>query len=304
MQLDIFEDSRDTVLRNDVLSALEKRQTGNARQAWLLFKREYPHDETVPLLAVLIAALAPPPEAPWADHDALRAARLALSGEVEPAARRLFGDAAGAAWAQPLWLALAQRAVSLAFHPDCADEHAAPLWLRAQAWPEAAGAASRIESWRRIPAPLAWMAEARYRVSGLGVADAAPADAPHSACLLVELSWLAPARFDALSKRLGDPLLNRLRKRFDTDFEGEALGAGDPADLPWLAAWVLTERPDLAPLLSQAQASLQSPPERAMRLMLDLLSLERQGRHHDLVARRKLLRDAHASIYSAYMKTR
>jgi hypothetical protein len=28
-------------------------------------------------------------------------------------------------------------------------------------------AVARIKSWRRIPAPLAWMAEARYRVDDL-----------------------------------------------------------------------------------------------------------------------------------------
>jgi len=41
-----------------------------------------------------------------------------------------------------------------------------------------------------------------------------------------------------------------------------------------------------------------------MQLMLDLLRLERQGRHHDLVARRKQLRDLNPSLYSACLTTR
>ncbi|SCK08316.1 hypothetical protein VAR608DRAFT_0233 [Variovorax sp. HW608] len=37
-----------------------------------------------------------------------------------------------------------------------------------------------------------------------------------------------------------------------------------------------------------------------MRLLLELLGLERQGRHHDVVERRKALRDTHPSLYAAY----
>jgi hypothetical protein len=34
------------------------------------------------------------------------------------------------------------------------------------------------------------------------------------------------------------------------------------------------------------------------------LSLERQGNQHELVERRKALRDLHGGLYAAYMKTR
>ena len=75
-------------------------------------------------------------------------------------------------------------------------------------------------------------------------------------------------------------------------------------DLAWFPAWILTDKPALSRQLSQAQRSLHTAPEQAMRLQLELLGLERQGRHHDVVARRKALRDAHPSLYAAYMKTR
>jgi hypothetical protein len=121
-----------------------------------------------------------------------RAGHRAVS--VEPAARRLFGDARRPCWVAPLWQDLARRSAALPFRADSSEEHAAALWLRAGDWVAAADAACRIESWRRIPAALGWMAEARYRAERLD--EVWP--------LLAELAWLAPKRFDALAARLGD----------------------------------------------------------------------------------------------------
>jgi hypothetical protein len=67
---------------------------------------------------------------------------------------------------------------------------------------------------------------------------------------------------------------------------------------------VLIEQPALAPLLAQAQRSLWSEAEQGMRLVLELLGLERQGRHHDVVERRKALRDLNRSLFASYMATR
>ena len=298
MQLDIFEHSRDTMLRNDVLHALERGEVGAATAACERFVGEYPVDQSLLALARLIAALEQRSDAPFADHDGLRDARRALAGETEPAAMSLFGDRAGMAWLVPFWRGLAQRAAPLAFRADRPEDHAAALWLHAGEWALAADAVARIESWRQIPVPLAWMTEARCRSS-------APAGGlPAHWALLAELAWLAPARFDALTRRLADPAINKLRKQFDAGFEALEECAGNLTDLAWLPAWALIEQPALAHWLGQAQASLHSEPERAMRLILDLLSLERQGRHHDLVAKRKLLRDLQPSVYGAYIKTR
>jgi hypothetical protein len=148
----------------------------------------------------------------------------------------------------------------------------------------------RIESWRRIPAPLAWMAEARCRLGG---PDACWA-------LFAELAWLAPSRLDALLRRLDDPMLNRLHKKFDA-----ACGdSGVATDLAWFPGWVLTQAPALAPHLALALPSQHSAAEQGMRLLLELLGLERQGRHHELVQRRRALRDLHAPLYAAYIATR
>ena len=67
---------------------------------------------------------------------------------------------------------------------------------------------------------------------------------------------------------------------------------------------MLTQVPALASHLAQAWPSQQTAPERAMRLMLELLGLERQGRHHELMQRRRALRDLHDPLYRAYLGTR
>jgi hypothetical protein len=289
-QLDIFDHSRDTVLCNDVAASLERHDPACARSAWGTFADEFPNHESLAPLGVLVDALEQRTAAPFQDHDAMHDACRVLSEVIEPAAVRIFGKRAGAAWLVTQWREIAQRAAPLRFRNERSDDHAAPLWLRAGDWSAASDAVARIESWRRSPAPLAWMAEARYRVHDLDGAWG----------LLAELAWLSAERFDQLTKRLSDPLLERLRKTFDATFEGH----GDVRDLAWFPAWVLTEKPGLSRQLGEAQRCLHTEPEQAMRLLLELLGLERQGRHHDVVARRKALRDAHPSLYAAYLKAR
>jgi hypothetical protein len=290
MQLDIFEHSRDLMLRNDVLHALERRDAAPSRAAWLKLQAEYPRDETLAPLDLLVSVLECPPGPPFPDPAAALEALRSMRSHVGPAAQRLWGEQAGTAWLAPLWRQLAHRAEGLAFRADAADAHASALFLQAGDFGAAADAVARIESWRRIPAPLACMTEARYRLDGLDT----------SWGLLAELAWLSPQRFDALTKRLADPVLARLRRQFDAEFEGN----GDGADLAWLPAWVLCEKPALAASLGRSQPGLHGAPERAMRLLLDLLHLERQGRQRDLVAQRRNLRDLQPALYAAYMKSR
>jgi hypothetical protein len=289
VQLDIFEHSRDTMLRNDVIVALERHDAPAARAVWREFCRECPADAAAPLLGALIAALERRESGAITSHEDLQRARHALNREIEPAATRTFG-AQSAAWLAPLWRELAQRAAPLPFHPDRCDDHAAPLWLLARGWHEAKQAVAAIASWRRIPAPLAWMTEARCRMEGLDAAWA----------LLAELAWLAPGRFVQVTQNLADPVLERLHHRFDESFEGD----GSVADLAWFPAWVLTEKSALSRLLCEAQPALHTAPEQGMRLLLELLRLERQGRHPDLIERRKALRALQPSLFAAYMATR
>lgn len=290
MQLDIFDHSRDLMLRNDVLHALERRDALASRAAWQALAAEFADDHALPPLDLLVTTLERSATASFADAAAAARALQHMQREIEPAVQRLWDEPAGAVWLVPLWRQLAQRAARLDFHPDAADTHAAALWLKAGDFAAAALAVQQIASWRRIPAPLAWMSEARLRLDGLD----------GSWGLLAELAWLSPQRFDKLTRRLADPVLARLRKHFDAQFEGD----GSVADLAWFPAWVLCETPALASLLGQAQAGMQSPPERAMRLLLDLLHLERQGRQRDLLAQRRNLRELQPVLYAAYMRSR
>jgi len=290
MQLNFFDHGRDTLLRNDMTQAIERRDAASARAAWQMLQQELPEDELLHSAARLIAALEHAATAPFPDHDALRQAREAALQQIEPAARQVLGAPAAAAWMQPLWRQLAQRAARLGFAAACSDDHAAPLWLRGGDARAAADAVAAIPSWRRIPAPLDWAAEASHGCHGL--------DATWP--LLAELAWLSPQRFQALAQRLADPALDKLRRRFDACFEGD----GSVADLAWFPAWVLTEKSSLCHLLEGTQAGTLSDPETGMRLLLELLRLEHQGRQHEMLDRRKALRQLNESLYAAYMAPR
>src|SRR5258706_2993054 len=166
MQLDIFDHSRDVMLRNDVLDALKHFDAAAAHAAWHRLDQAYPSDGTLAPSAKLIDVLEQRTDARFADHEAAHEAVRGLTTSVLPAARLLFGGAGGAEWLLPLWRLAAQRASHLPFRAPQAEEHAAALWLQARDWRAAADSVARIESWRRISPPLGWMAPARYRLQG------------------------------------------------------------------------------------------------------------------------------------------
>lgn len=290
MQLDIFAHSRDVMLRNAVADALQRRDAVAARGGLHLLLSEYPSDDLLPALSTLTRALEDQRPERFGDHDALRRAHGEITCEVMPAAARVFGDTAGNAWLAPFWRALAHAAEHLPLCRNEHDAHAVPWWIKVGDWVAAQEAIARIASWRRIPTTLCWMAEAQYHKHGL------EAIWP----LLAELAWLSASRLDGLVHRLKDACLTTLRRTFNYRFEGD----GAVEDLVWFPAWALIEKPGLANLLRQAQQSTQSSPERAMRLLLELLNLERHGRHHELVERRKELRDLQPALFAAYMSTR
>lgn len=297
MQLDIFEHSREVMLRNDTVHALERRDAPAALQACERLAQEHPTDESLAALRVLcgyVEAAEVDRHEEFRNHAALREARHKLQDSIHDAAQRTFGAPDAAVWLAVSWQDIARRAGSLAFDARVPQDHAAPMWLRAGNWEAAAQAVATIESWRRKPAPLAWMAEARLHLLGLR------ATWP----LLAELGWLSPALLESVAQHSPDPLLPQLIRSFEANFDASSSGGGEIADLSWFAAWVLIERPSLREQMAVAQASQHSAQEQAMRLLVELLGLERQGRHSDIVARRKVLRDLQPSLYAAYMKNR
>jgi hypothetical protein len=290
MQLDFFNDSQSVTLRNDVILALQRCDVPAAEQAWDTLAKHHPDDDCLADLLLLTGVLAQRTPVLLQTHADLRSQRLALQNNTTPAARHSLGATEAAPWLRQRWQELAERAASLPFRAEHVDDHAAPLWLAACQWQAAIDVVSKIESWRRIPAPLSWMLRARLQLQGLQA----------NWGLLAELAWLAPRRLDTVVQQTTEPLLNTLVRKFEAHFEG----AGDAEDLAWFPAWVLTERPALAPVLAQALASQHTKPEQAMRAMVELLGLEHQGRQREVIAHRKTLRGLHASVYAAYMATR
>lgn len=325
-QLDLFEHSQDTMLRNDVLDALLRRDASAAATALSALAGVAPRHDALAPLAVLIAALSVEADtAPWAAGAAALAAAQ-LADRVTPAAQAQLGIPAAARWLAPLWRQLAQRAARLPFRAAQPEDHAAPLWLRvgdAAAAQAATQAVAGIEFWWRLPAPLAWMAQARHAADGLDAAWP----------LLAELAWLAGQRLSATAGAVNDPLLKRLLRRFEDEFDpatpdptardiadeqmaDKQMADKDMADrddtlagslagsLAWFPAWLLTEQPALLPRLREARRGQDRAPERAFWQLVELLGLERQARHRELIAARQRLRDAQPALYAAYMKSR
>lgn len=288
MQLDIFEHSRDVVLRNAAIDALRLRDAGACARANAALAAEYGADPLLPALGRLCEKLRAQVPVPLAREAAVALLREA-GGAVTAAAHEVFGNSAPA-WLAPVWTELATAIAPYPFDPDHEELHAAALLLRAGRWTEAVKSVESIASWRRQPAPLAWMIEARGR----------SADADAIWPLLAELAWMAPRRAQALAPRLELRELDRLLRSFDAEFEGE----GTAEDFAWFPAWLPIADRRHAAGLQLAQDGAHTRPETCARIVLGLLALERQGRHGELVEGRRKLREAHPVLFARYMQDR
>ena len=288
MQLDLFSHGRDVMLQNDVAAALRKRNLEGARKALESFTAEFPHHETISLATTLLATLASPAK-PSLNRAEVAARICEIDAALVPAAERIFGRDEAPKWLSPVWSSLANAATRWSFDPGYPSAHAGSLYLRSSDWAAAEQHIKTIPSWRRIPGPLAWMIEACFHRHGLE-------SVWH---LLIELAWLESDVFRALASRLSSEPLMRLWHRFET-------GLGSEADLDarWFPAWLLITAPKMASVMRGAQACSGKAPERAARLMMELLLLEKQGRHAELVAHRRRLRDLCPELYEYYMATR
>lgn len=289
MQLDLFEHSQQVVLRNAVIGAVKCRDVAGSKVAVAALAAAYAADPLLPDMETLchcIGAGAPPSGLSTTDA-AIRlqdAERL-----LEPAARRVFGTTADA-WLSPFWLDLARAMAGLPFDPRAEKLHAVPLHMRGGDWQAAVAAIEAIPSWRRQPAPLSWMIEARFHVDGLEAVWP----------LIAELAWMAPQRARLSSSRLADPRLARLLHRFDTEFEDSDAENG----FAWFPAWLLVEDGHLADKLKLAEQGCLTLPERCTRLVMTLLVLERQGRHTEVVDNRRRLREVNSTLFALYMQNR
>ncbi len=289
MQFDLFEYNRDTGMRHDVLTALEQFDTCTAREALSTLEASFPQDATLPDMLGLIAVLEQSDSQPFPNHAAAATMRVCLS-QIEPIALYMFEPTHGRKWLNQLWREAALRAAALPFLAKESENHAAPLYLCAGDWASAESTVAAIASWRRIPAPLGWMAEAKYHQLGLEAVWP----------LLCELAFIAPGRFGDCVTRLADPTLSALLKKFYAEFEGR----GDDSDLCWFPAWLLIENGTLAAHLQDLQPARDGAPEQAALTLRELLGLERRGQHQAIVERRRRLQGLQPDLYAAYMKTR
>lgn len=294
LQLDIFADSADVALRNAVVEALSAGDLALAQAAQARLAAEFADDPCLPSFDALLHHLAADSPLPLTTHDAMAAARRALIALYSPSDRAL--GAAGPAWLRAQWAALARRSAALPFVGTRSDDHAAAAWIQAQDWAACAAAVETIPSWRRIPAPLGWMLHARLR------------QGQEDACwpLLAELAWLAPKRLAQVLRAAGNPLSARLLKAFGAQWPGQeaSVGEADDDELAWFPAWLLCEVPALSPHLAPAQAGLGSAAERGLRLMVELLGLERQGRQAEVAQHRRELRSLSPALWQAYIARR
>lgn len=289
MQLDIFEHSRDVILRNTVIDAVKRRDADACEAAIAALATEYPADALLPDMAELRHRLrAAPLRAGLLAAEAASVLREAEE-RVEPAARRVLGTGAEI-WLAPFWCELAQAIAGFPFDSRVETLHAAPFFMRGGDWRAALASVETIASWRRQPAPLAWMIEARFHVDGIDVAWP----------LIAELAWMAPHRAMPLLQRLDDARLARLLRTFSTEFED----SDAPDGFMWFPAWGMIEDADLADRLKLAEKGSGTLAECCARLVMTLLALERQGRHAELVENRRRLRDINGGLFALYMQRR
>ena len=288
MQFDLFMHGRNVMLQNDIVAALRDRDEAAGRQALAIFATEFPEHELLAPMAILLNTLVMPAEL-FADHNSAAASLRDMETVVVAAARGVFGDKEANDWLSPLWRSLAHCAANLPFNAGMPKTHAAYLLLQSGDWAAAEAAVAGIPSWRRIPAPLVWMAEARFYQGGLEQVWR----------LLLELAWIDACAFGALARRLKAPSLHKLLRDFDAAFEDD-----EAPDRAWFPAWLLIVLPAMASIMRETQPCNNNAPERVARLITELLALEKQGRHADIVAQRKRLRDLHAGLYAIYLSSR
>lgn len=287
MQLDLFSHSRDVMLRNDLLATLKSRDAVAGRHMIAALAAEFPTDAVLDPAQRLLDRLASEIP-PFATHAEALQAIAQLEHSTRTDAVAIFGAAQADDWLRPAWLALARAAEGLPYSAKAPDAHPAGLYLRAADLAAAAHHVAGIAAWRRIPRPLAWAAEVSFHLHGLD----------QTWPLLAELAWLDSALFAGLAGRLPAPALARLVRQYEREF------AASPADHAWFPAWALIAHPELLTVLRSAATPQQSAPERACRVIGELLTLERQGRHHEVVDHRQRLRALDPELFAFYMQTR
>ncbi|EXI69640.1 MAG: hypothetical protein AW08_00133 [Candidatus Accumulibacter adjunctus] len=291
-QLDLFLDSREVVLVNDVVAAFRAGECGRARNALAALRAEAPERSDLAAFAVLLDFLEKLRASDFAtlDSDGLEQLRGEIDAVVAPATRALGGEAKG--FRDRIWRQLASAAAGQPFDRARPQIHAAALYLRAQADAEAEGAASTIADGWNDPLILRWRALARYRVGGL----------PAARWQIFSLAWFAADSFPQLLAELSAPQLESDWRRFQSAIE--------MPDASWFPAWCLLSHPEFAAALAGEisppimQAAAGIPGLGAFLALTKILAIEPGGYSRALVDERARLRAIDATFFAAYMRSR
>jgi hypothetical protein len=284
-QLDIFLDSRATLLANDVVVALRRRDVPGAMAAVATLRAEDAAHADLAAFGILLEFLNSADTLIRScvdDAEALAQLVERVECQLLPASRAM--GAAAEAFVLPFWVALAELAENLPnLMEDFPQAHAAALWLHAGNPRCAEAAAVKIARGNDSACVQRWLCLA-YQAQGRLRESPMP---------LFRHAWLAPQAFASLFVELADKDWQRAWQDF-----GHALG---DLDADWFPAWYLVEHPGTpfdetdAPALGSARASV---------LVVRLRILERQGYSHALVVERQELRDCDESFFTWYMARR
>lgn len=287
MQLDLFADSSENMLLNDVVRALRQQSFFVAEIAIAKLSAEFPSDSALPSAKDLLALREFP--AVVFSHEQLRDLIAAFETRIEPAAQRLFSSDAKPWMKTFVWRRLASVAAGLPYSVSHPTIHAAATWVRAQEWQAAIECIRAIPSWRRMPVLLEWMCLSMVRSGNLD--EAWP--------LLMELAWMAPLAFSGVVRNLHDLVLLNLLKEFEALFDDN----GDD-QLYWFPALAVTVKPALQTRVRGTAPAKVTDATNAFECVCNLLLLEKQGRQQDIVMERARLRSLNDQLYSRYMQTR
>jgi len=273
VQLDLFEDSRHTVLVSYLREALADRRTGETRRLLAELRREAPRDPTTDAfqrLADAQAALGEPVSDPSAEL-------VRLERTLEPAARMVLAGAAGDYLAAH-WRRLAQALRAAPFDPHRPHLHRTFAAARAGDWEAVRTGVEAEPGWREQPVLVRRRAQAG---EALGARAGALED-------WYRLCWDFPAQ--AAEALAASQLLAADWARFemlDPPLETEDFPA-------WLALRGRTRgrRPENV----RNTAAL-----RAMEIAEELHARRRVPPERETLARRRALRELNPRLFERYM---
>lgn len=294
-QLDLFVDTREVMLANDLIAALHARDVASAAKCLDLLRAEAPALASLDSFEVLVNRLRHAEEGKERkEPNAQNAAELAaaaddLTHRVEPAARKVMG-ADAKRFVAPWFRELADLARAQPYDRDHRRAHAASLLLEAGDFAAAEAAALTIPGYDERPTSLAWLSIARYHQHGIDAARPS----------LLSLALRSPMEFERTRDLLDDPALHREWTAFLGASEWESIAE---AELPrWFPAWYVEEFGAISVVV---QISLTiDPPGRALQSVQSLLAMERGGVSAALLKERENLRRLNEDLYRLYMAKR